>query len=233
MCYSAAMSANRAVLFVLALSVIVWSLRRASGRLAPRAAFAPIAFLATRWPVLIGTCVGALAWLWILIPPMIAKGRDTPQNYAMMLGISVLCGAGAALMVVGPIFFLSRLFVRVPDAPLETGEAVVRELAANHFLGGEARGGKLLVTTRRLLFRPHRFNVQLAPWSTPLGSIVRVEPEGQRMLLVHVDGAREPAWLVTMKSKGLADYVARVGSAPEAARATIPFDPPEPSGSTQ
>ena len=74
----------------------------------------------------------------------------------------------------------SRLMSRDEDATHERiarhlRVRVLEERAASHFLGGEGRGGKLLVTSRRLAFRPHRFNVQLATWSLPLSEIVRFE----------------------------------------------------------
>ena len=54
-------------------------------------------------------------------------------------------------------------------------------------LGREARGGSLLITERRLGFLPHRFNVQLAPWSLPLEQLRGVRTEGSRLLVLDTD----------------------------------------------
>jgi hypothetical protein len=43
----------------------------------------------------------------------------------------------------------------------EQGEAIVNQERANHFLRDEGGGGTLFITDRRVMFLPHRFNVQL------------------------------------------------------------------------
>lgn len=210
----------RLVLVLGALSAIAYFVRQSAGRLAPRIAIAPIVFLTTRWPVMAAWVLGTMGWLVLLSAGMREKGLDTPQNLAIALGIALLCGGGVAVMVVGPTFFVARLFVRPPELPLEDGETVILRRPANHFLGGEARGGVLLVTTRRLAFRPHRFNVQLATWSMPLDTLDRVEREGLRLLIVHPRDGGAPAWLVAPETAKLAAALERVARAPEAERAS-------------
>ena len=93
------------------------------------------------------------------------------------------------LLVVG--YMVLRAFGTAPDAPLEPGEVVVRTLMANHFLRGESRGGTLQITNRRLVFRPHRFNVQLTPWTLPLSEVRTLSSEGAALLLVNPDTPHE------------------------------------------
>src|SRR6185503_13793911 len=93
-----------------------------------------------------------------------------------------------------------------PKLELEPGEQLLREQAANHFLGGEARGGKLLITNRRLAFRPHRFNVQLATFSVPLDKIRSLTSAGSRFLVVTTD-APKPEWIVTWNPRELAQFL--------------------------
>src|SRR5438477_357458 len=57
------------------------------------------------------------------------------------------------------------------DPVLLPGEEILYSIRANHFLGGEGRGGKLHLTAGRILFTPHRFNVQLDPWSATWESV--------------------------------------------------------------
>lgn len=187
--------------------LLMWFMRRSAGRLAPRVAFAPVVFLATRWPVLVAWTLGTLGWLAMLVPQMEAKGRGTPANYAFVVFAALMSGGGVAVLLVGPGFFVARAFTPAPVIRLEPGEELLAEYRANHFLKGEGRGGKLLLTSKRLAFRPHRFNVQLEPWSVPLADLERVETEGARMLLVHVRGQREPAWLVAMAPGRVAERI--------------------------
>ena len=56
------------------------------------------------------------------------------------------------------------------------GEPVLHQGPANHWRGGEARGGWLILTPTRLCFRSHGMNVQNAPLAIALGDIAAVEP---------------------------------------------------------
>jgi hypothetical protein len=198
---------------------LVWGLisllRQTAGRLAPRAALAPLVFLITRWPVLLGWAVGATGMLLLLLPSSIARGRDSISDLAFMGGLSVLCGLGFAALTVGPIFCLVRAFSAVPTFELQPGEVVVRQVAANHFLKGEARGGKLLMTERRLGFLPHRFNAQLATWSAGYDQIESVRHEGERLLVISLRGSASPEWLVV---ENAAELEGRVAAMVEAGR---------------
>ena len=220
-CYELAMPDLRIALLIFALIALAWSMRKAAGKLAPRVAFAPLVFLATRWPVAAAWILGTLGWLTVLVPPMVARGRDSPSNLATALAISVLCGGGVAAIVVGPAFIAVRAFTHSPEVPLESGEELLIEVLANHFLAGEARGGKLRVTSRRLVFRPHRFNVQLSPWAVKLENIKRFEVEGEKFLVIHLKDAGDPHWLVVKGPSSLADFVTRVAEAEEAQRRNV------------
>ena len=88
------------------------------------------------------------------------------------LGLRVsfaLIGAAATfVLVVLPGFLLYRaLFTASPSLAFEPGEAAFATAADNHSLDGEKRGGKLVLTERRIRFVPHRFNVNLDTVSVP------------------------------------------------------------------
>jgi hypothetical protein len=125
-------------------------------------------YLFTRWwllvPGLIGTVVFG-AWLYD-----VATTNGKPIGPELLL-IAPLVGFGFGVMIGLPGFFLSRAMKKTtPFVPAE-GEPVVHRTRANHFLGAEGRGGHLVLTDRRLVFEPHRFNVQLAPLEIPLAAI--------------------------------------------------------------
>lgn len=127
-----------------------------------------------------------------------------------------------AALAVGPVWAVRRAFVEAPTFALEPGEVLIDELAANHFLNGEARGGKALITSRRLGFRPHRFNVQLDTWSARLGAIEPSRVEGSRFLVVRAAGSAAPAWLVVMNPEGLRARFTELAALPEGERAAAP-----------
>lgn len=60
--------------------------------------------------------------------------------------------------------------------PLRSGERPVREGAANHQCGTEAVGGCLYLTSERLLFEPHRGNLQQRQAMIELAAVQAVRP---------------------------------------------------------
>ena len=62
-------------------------------------------------------------------------------------------------------------------------EEVLADVAANLFRSIEAVGGRLKITSRRLLFEPHAINVQTNPEEILLGDVVEV-------------GKRNTPWIV-------------------------------------
>lgn len=194
---------GRVRMMVAGAAALVLFLRTAAGRLAPRAALAPLVFLITRWPVLLGWSVGTFAMAAMLVNGAAEHGKDVSSELPTLVGLSLFCGLGFAALAVGPLFMAMRAFAKPPELPLEPGETLIRELVGNHFLNGESRGGKLLVTDRRLAFRPHRFNVQLDTWSVPRSQIRSAESSGARFLVLHT-AAGSDEWLVVWNPEELA-----------------------------
>ena len=215
------MNEVRPYLLLAVFGVLLWAMRSAAGRLAPKVAVGTIFFLVSRKPVLAAWAVGAVGMLALILPGAAARGHTTLSDYAMITGLSAFCGLGYAALAVGPVWMAIRAFARPPVLELEPGELVLRELAANHFLGGEGRGGKLLVTTRRLAFRPHRFNVQVGTWSARLEDLRDMRTEGTRFLLVQVAGKTAPEWFVASQPGRLAQYLQAVVARPEAERIQV------------
>lgn len=185
--------------------LLIGLMRSSAGRLAPRAAFMTLVFLITRRAVLAVWVLGAIAWFALFWTTAIERGRDPSAELPFIVGMSVFLGLGMAALLVGPAWMVYRAFARPPVFELEGGELVLFETSANHFLRGEARGGKLIVTTQRLGFRPHRFNVQLDPWSIPLEAVRESNVEGTRLLVLKSEASREPEWLVTQNPAALVE----------------------------
>jgi hypothetical protein len=190
---------------LLAVFVLV---HRAAGRLTPRVLFAPLLFLITRKPVLVAWAAGAAGMFWMIVSSAQSNGKDPFANLPLLVGLCLFCGLGVAPLTVGPAFLVVRALGSAPVLELEPGERVIEEISAGHFLGGESRGGKLLLTDRRIAFRPHRFNVQLDTWSVPRAEVTGARPVGMRMLIVRTRDRGEH-WLVTMSPGDLAARLER------------------------
>ena len=188
--------------------------------MAPQVAIAPLVFLISRWPVLVTWAIGSVGCFATLLPGALSKGRDSFSDLLMLGGVSSFLGLGVSVMVVGPVWMLLRAFAARPVLELEPGERLLHELFANHFLWGESRGGKLLVTSRRLGFRPTRFNVQLDTWSVRLEEVESLAVEGDRFLVVQHRNAAKPEWIVTWKAQPLVDYLGALARRAEEHRAS-------------
>jgi hypothetical protein len=170
--------------------------------------------------------VGAAIWLLGL---MIANGRTSAANVVTLLLIAPMTGFGFAVLTALPTFFVVRAFAtKPPPLVLRDGEALIEEVVANHFLNHEGRGGKLFITDRRVVFTPHRFNVQLAPVEQRLADVrdVRwarvVGAAGAPMssFLELVEGARSERYVVS----GAAELGARIEAAASAASTMSPAE---------
>lgn len=197
-----------AYLFALTFWWILWLIERAAGKLRSRALFAPLLFLATRRPVLIGWGVGTAGLLAYLWSGARAHGHDTPVTLLVLCLLSAYCGLGFSGLIIGPPFMIARALQPVRPFSPEPDETVLLRWFVSHFLRGEARGGTLLLTNRRLVFNPHRFNVQLASWNVPLDEIKALGFEGTRMLLVERRGQSEADWLVVREPRQVAEGIA-------------------------
>ena len=123
-----------------------------------------------------GAFMGLFWIFWFsLLPAWLVGFSLMPPLFGAALGLAsgVLFGALMAAFVGRQ----ERSFaLQDPRAP---GEKLVKQGGANHFRRGEAVGGYLWLTDRRLLFRSHRHNLQNHELSIPLRDV-----EGARPYLV-------------------------------------------------
>ena len=66
--------------------------------------------------------------------------------------------------------------------PLAAGESLVRSGSANMQRGAETAGGKLFLTTARLVFIAHSFNVRSGPSELPLTLVAEVGTAWTKLL---------------------------------------------------
>lgn len=97
---------------------------------------------------------------------------------------------------------------------LEPGERPLKSGGANMQRGAETVGGKLFLTSARLVFRPHALNLQSAPSQIGLGAVVDVAAAWTKVFgklpllknsieLTLVDGTRQ-SFVVTGRSAWIA-----------------------------
>jgi hypothetical protein len=108
-------------------------------------------------PGVLGTVLAA----GFFLRTMAANGRTSAGHFVTLLIIAPLVGFGLAVLTGLPAFMVrAALRPKLAFEP-EQGEVIVKQERVNHFLRDEGRGGTLFITDRRIVFLPHRFNVQL------------------------------------------------------------------------
>ena len=101
---------------------------------------------------------------------------------------------------------------------LADGESTLHEGPANHWKKGEAVGGELTLTTDRLIFESHRFNIQRHAESYLIRNIVDLEV-GKNLFIIKnglevtfQDGAREK-FVVDNRSDWIKEIKGAIGEA--------------------
>ena len=154
--------------------------------------------------VMFGAIFGlaTIAILWLSGLPFAAA--------AGLAGLTALATGTLFAFLIG-LFMRSRLATAGTELALEPGERIVHQGAANHFLGAEGRGGRLYLTTSRLVFNPHQFNIQSSGVTIARPDIVRAEPTKTlgivpNGLLVHLRDGRSERFVVN----GRAEWVEKL-----------------------
>jgi hypothetical protein len=101
------------------------------------------------------------------------------------------------------------------DFDLQDGEVLIRKGKANHFVGDISDGGRLRLTSRRLIFRAHRVNLARVSGSIAVADVVdfvtgRAPTD---LTLVLTDGTTERFALWRRR-----DWIADIRAAAEQAR---------------
>jgi hypothetical protein len=71
-------------------------------------------------------------------------------------------------------FANSKFLTKATKIATRPGETILFETVANHFKGAEGVGGKLYLTTKRLVFKSHKFNIQNHELSINLSDVYEV-----------------------------------------------------------
>jgi len=87
-------------------------------------------------------------------------------NTALIL--SPICGL---FFGAGIYFFVTSKTVKEQTKINNEGQEIIYSGAANHFINGEAVGGKLYLLKDKLQFKSHNFNIQNHEFSIPITNI--------------------------------------------------------------
>jgi GRAM domain len=119
-----------------------------------------------------GLLFGILAGITIGIARGFSVGVVFGLKIAAISGLacSLLFGLAMASFVAIQRQHVSKM------RPEFTGEHLLHDGPANHFLNGEGVGGYLYLTDCRLFFRSHKFNIQTHELSIPLVDILEIRP---------------------------------------------------------
>jgi hypothetical protein len=93
----------------------------------------------------------------------LAYGRGAWTGLLWVAALMGFLGLVSYAMLFGFVYVLLNASRGAPEIPLAAGEQVLTTIPANHLEGFVSHGGKLRVTTQRLIFLPHGFNFKLTP----------------------------------------------------------------------
>lgn len=121
----------------------------------------------TRTKVFVGLAIFTLAPAAFVLQ----VGKGAWQDKLMVAAILGGAGAVAFIMLYGALRIARNALKGAPNVTLEKDEQVVHTAPANHYMGLVSHGGKLRITTARLLFIPHGFNFTVKPVVIPWGEV--------------------------------------------------------------
>lgn len=110
-------------------------------------------------------------YFFLCLPFCVLYGAS---EYGLFLGSLFGLLLAGTLGVLG-LLLLAVARWRMASFPWEPGEQIVREGPANYYHGPMAHGGWLVLTNRRLVFRPHFFNLRWADTQLHVGQIAAAE----------------------------------------------------------
>ena len=105
----------------------------------------------------------------------VAMGSLCGLSVGTKTGLAIGLLSGVAFGLAMACFFAIQRGRFALARPELTGEDVLHDGPANHFLNGEGVGGWLFLTKERVVFRSHQFNIQPHELSVPLTEITDVQ----------------------------------------------------------
>ena len=120
---------------------------------------------------------GVMAMLFIL-QDLLTHSDLTLRSISVTILSGLAGGAVAGVLfgwMMGGLLMNSKLLTKGTKINTLTDENILFETGANHFKGIEGVGGRLYLTSHRLVFKSHKFNIQNHELSINLTDIGQVE----------------------------------------------------------
>jgi hypothetical protein len=92
---------------------------------------------------------------------MIVVHSIIEKGFTAQIAVSAIIGGTiTGLMFAASMQYTARRLYKAIVIETNPDEERIKEGGANHFMGKEGVGGKLLLTDKRLIFKSHKFNIQ-------------------------------------------------------------------------
>jgi hypothetical protein len=123
----------------------------------------------------LGLFFGIFMAVSFIIQNLVTEPDLTSKRILIIIASGIVSGALAGFLFGLGMGLLIKFLAKNIKIVTEAGETILFESGANHFKGAEAVGGKLFLTTKRLVFKSHKYNVQVHELSISLPDIDRVD----------------------------------------------------------
>lgn len=88
---------------------------------------------------------------------------------------TIIGGLVAGLLFALIMQYVAKKLFKKIIIEIADNENIIKEGGANHFKGKEGVGGKLVLTDKRLIFKSHKFNIQIHQENFDLGQIQKLQ----------------------------------------------------------
>jgi hypothetical protein len=124
-----------------------------------------------------GLGFGVVMTIFYFVQTLLTSNQLTTTKIVIAMGSSLVGGAVSTLLFtwLSGVLIKSKFVRGVTNVDLSPDETIVFQSPANHFKGMEAVGGMLYLTSLRLIFKSHRFNIQNHQCSINLNEITTVD----------------------------------------------------------
>ncbi len=114
--------------------------------------------------------------IFFILQELLTYDNLTTKNITITFVSGLFGGALAGFLFGWLVGLFTKSKPLTKDIRIETDadEFILFDTDANHFKGAEAVGGKLYLTTKRLVFKSHKFNIQNHELSIRLPDIDKV-----------------------------------------------------------
>lgn len=124
-----------------------------------------------------GLTFGLIMFVFYVVQNLLTADAVTTKVVLRSVASSLMAAAIGGFLfgwLMG-VFAHSKFATKGTQVTLKSGETILHSTGGNHVKGIEAVGGKLYLTSQRLIFKSHRLNIQRHELSIDLNAIAYVQ----------------------------------------------------------